>query len=162
MNEPLGGFRRAESRARLPVIVVGAGLLAFTLGGVLASGGAARVAERVGDLEHPAGACGGGWVMTRVWQWVVVRGCHFWVWSLGVGAMFFDLMIAGLVHGFMQRDLNDWSDILRMSEPFWWVRTVTGVMVIAGLFCAIYNMVMTAKAGAAYQEDKHYIPAQAD
>ncbi|MCC7014563.1 MAG: cbb3-type cytochrome c oxidase subunit I [Planctomycetes bacterium] len=101
-------------------------------------------------------------VCKREWYSESLRGWHFWLWSIGVGAMFFDLMIAGLVHGFMQRDLNDWSDILRMSEPFWWVRTVTGVMVIAGLFCAIYNMVMTAKAGAAYQEDKHYIPAQAD
>jgi cbb3-type cytochrome oxidase subunit 1 len=76
--------------------------------------------------------------------------------------MFFDLMIAGLVHGFMQRDLNDWSDILRMSEPFWWVRAFSGVMILVGLFCALYNMFMTARAGAAYQEDKHYIPANAD
>jgi cytochrome c oxidase cbb3-type subunit 1 len=101
-------------------------------------------------------------VCKREWYSDSLRSWQFWLWTIGVGAMFFDLMIAGLVHGFMQRDLNDWSDILRMSEPFWWVRTATGVMIVAGLLCGIYNMVMTAKAGAAYQEQKHLIPAQAD
>jgi cytochrome c oxidase cbb3-type subunit 1 len=101
-------------------------------------------------------------VCKREWYSQTLRGWHFWLWSVGVMIMFFDLMIAGLVHGFMQRDLNDWSDILRMSEPFWWVRAFSGVMILVGLFCALYNMFMTARAGAAYQEDKHYIPANAE
>lgn len=101
-------------------------------------------------------------VCRREWYSQTLRGWHFWLWSVGVLIMFFDLMIAGLVHGYMQRDLNDWSDILRMSEPFWWVRAFSGVMILIGLFCQLYNMYMTAKAGAAYEEDKHYIPANAD
>jgi cytochrome c oxidase cbb3-type subunit 1 len=101
-------------------------------------------------------------VCRREWYSNTLRGWQFWMWSVGVLIMFFDLMIAGLVHGYMQRDLNDWSDILRMSEPFWWVRAFSGVMILIGLFCQLYNMYMTAKAGAAYQEDKHYVPANAD
>lgn len=101
-------------------------------------------------------------VCRREWYSQTLRGWHFWLWSVGVLIMFFDLMIAGLVHGYMQRDLNDWSDILRMSEPFWWVRAFSGVMILIGLFCQLYNMYMTAKVGAAYEEDKHYIPANAD
>ena len=101
-------------------------------------------------------------VCRREWYSQTLRGWHFWLWSVGVLIMFFDLMIAGLVHGYMQRDLNDWSDILRMSEPFWWVRAFSGVMILVGLFCQLFNMYMTARAGAAYEEDKHYIPANAD
>lgn len=101
-------------------------------------------------------------VCRRNWYSQSARGWHFWLWSVGVLIMFFDLMIAGLVHGFMQRDLNDWSDILRMSEPFWWVRTFSGAMILGGLLCGVYNMWMTAKAGEAYDEERHLVPAQAD
>jgi len=101
-------------------------------------------------------------VCRRNWYSNSLRGWHFWMWSVGVMIMFFDLMIAGLGHGFMQRDLNDWSDILRMSEPFWWVRTFSGAMILVGLCCGLYNMWMTAKAGDAYEEEKHLIPVHAD
>ncbi len=101
-------------------------------------------------------------VCRRNWYSQSLRAWHFWMWSVGVLIMFFDLMIAGLVHGFMQRDLNDWSDILRMSEPFWWVRTFSGAMILIGLFCVLYNMYMTAKAGEAYEEEKHLVPVTAD
>lgn len=101
-------------------------------------------------------------VCKREWYSNSLRSWQFWFWTIGVGVMFLDLMIAGLIHGFMQRDLNDWSDILRMSEPFWWVRTFAGLMIVVGVLCGFYNMVMTARAGAAYDEEKHFIPAQAD
>ncbi|MBM3991069.1 MAG: cytochrome oxidase [Planctomycetes bacterium] len=101
-------------------------------------------------------------VCRREWYSQSLRAWHFWLWSVGVLIMFLDLMIAGLVHGYMQRDLNDWSDILRMSEPFWWVRAFSGAMTLAGLFCQLFNMYMTAKVGAAYEEDRHYVPANAD
>lgn len=101
-------------------------------------------------------------VCRRNWYSQSLRSWHFWMWSVGVLIMFFDLMIAGLVHGFMQRDLNDWSDILRMSEPFWWVRTFSGAMILIGLGCALYNMYMTARVGEAYEEEKHLVPVGAD
>jgi cytochrome c oxidase cbb3-type subunit 1 len=101
-------------------------------------------------------------VTRREWHSDALRGWTFWLWTIGVVVMFTDLMIAGLVHGFMQRDLNDWSDILRMSEPFWWVRTASGAMILAGLSCGLYNMLMTARSGAAYDPSRHLVPAHAD
>jgi cytochrome c oxidase cbb3-type subunit 1 len=101
-------------------------------------------------------------VCKRAWYSTSLRSWQFWLWTVGVAVMFTDLVIAGLIHGFMQRDLNDWSDILRMSEPFWWVRTFSGGMLVVGLLCGIYNMWMTAKAGAAYEEEKTLVPAHAD
>jgi cytochrome c oxidase cbb3-type subunit 1 len=90
-----------------------------------------------------------------------LRVWHFWLWTIGVLVMFLDLMVAGLIHGFMQRDLNDWSDILRMSEPFWWVRTLSGVLITSGLLCALYNMVQTARTGTPYEERRAFLPAEA-
>ena len=80
----------------------------------------------------------------------------------GVAVMFLDLTMAGLVHGFMQRELNDWMDIIDASVPFWWVRTFSGGMLIAGLLCMLYNMWMTAKRGGEYIEEDHLVPVQAD
>ena len=100
-------------------------------------------------------------VTKREWYSNALRGWHFWLWTIGVVVMFTDLVMAGLIHGFMQRDLNDWSDILRMSEPFWWVRTLSGAMITSGLLCALYNMVRTARAGAPYEESRAFLPAEA-
>jgi cbb3-type cytochrome oxidase subunit 1 len=76
--------------------------------------------------------------------------------------MFTDLMIAGLVHGFMQRDVHLWTDVIDMSVPFWWVRTFSGAMIVTGLLCLLYNMLVTAKSGEAYVEEETLVPATAD
>jgi len=101
-------------------------------------------------------------ICKREWHSNSLRAWQFWLWTIGVVIMFTDLMIAGLVHGFMQRDLNDWSDILQMSEPFWWVRTFSGAMIVAGTLCGFYNMWATARGKVAYDESKHFVPATAD
>lgn len=106
------------------------------------------------------------WVWPRIvrrdWYSHSLRSWHFWLSTLGVGIMFFDLMIAGLIAGFMQKGLNDWSDIILASVPFWWVRTFSGALMISGLLCGLYNMWMTARAGGAYDEERHLVAATAD
>jgi cytochrome c oxidase cbb3-type subunit 1 len=101
-------------------------------------------------------------LVRREWHSNALRGWHFWLSTLGIVIMFFDLMIAGLVHGFMQRELNDWMDIIDMSVPFWWVRTFAGGMFLVGLLCALYNMWMTARSDRPYDESAHLVPAHAD
>ena len=106
------------------------------------------------------------WVWPRIvrrnWYSQGLRSWHFWLSTLGVGIMFFDLMIAGLISGFMQKGLNDWSDMVLASIPFWWVRTFSGALMIAGLLCGLYNMWMTARVGSAYDEEQHLVPVTAD
>jgi len=106
------------------------------------------------------------WVWPRIvrrnWYSQSLRAWHFWLFTLGIVIMFFDLMIAGLIAGFMQKGLNDWSDLVLASVPFWWVRTFAGGMLLTGALCALYNMWMTARAGDAYAEDKHLVAATAD
>ena len=82
--------------------------------------------------------------------------------TLGITIMFLDLTMSGLIAGFMQRELNPWSDFLDASVPFWWVRTFSGALMIAGLLCGLYNMWMTARGRQPYVEEHHYVSAMAE
>ena len=57
--------------------------------------------------------------------------------------MFFDLTIAGLVQGYMWKELASWESTLRASAPFWLVRTVSGTAMIFAQFIFAYNVMMT-------------------
>ena len=101
-------------------------------------------------------------VTKRKWYSRNLRAWHFWLSTMAIVIMFIDLTIAGLIAGFMQRELNPWNDILDASLPFWWVRTFSGAMMIAGLFCGLYNMYMTCRHGEPYDETESLIPLSAD
>ncbi|MFQ5748968.1 MAG: hypothetical protein ACE5H3_05855, partial [Planctomycetota bacterium] len=74
--------------------------------------------------------------------------------------MFLDLTVAGLVHGFLQADLNPWMDAIVALIPFWMVRAFAGVMIMLGFSVSVYNMWMTARSrGPAYQEENHFVRA---
>lgn len=98
----------------------------------------------------------------REWHSNSLRSWHFWLSTVGIAIMFLDLTMSGLIAGFMQRELNPWSDIVVASGPFWWVRTFAGAMMIAGLMCTLYNMWMTARGTVPYREELHLIPVEAD
>ncbi len=100
-------------------------------------------------------------VVRREWYSNKLRAWHFWLSTIGIAVMFTDLTIAGLIHGFMQRDLNHWMDIVEASVPFWWVRTFSGGLLLTGLLCSLYNMLMTARRGAPYVEENHLVPQEA-
>ena len=100
-------------------------------------------------------------IVRRQWHSEALRRWHFWLSSLGVGIMFTDLMIAGLVHGFLQRELNPWTDIVAASVPFWWVRTFSGAMILGGLLCLLYNMWMTTGSPRGYVEEDTLEPVPA-
>ena len=98
-------------------------------------------------------------IVRREWYSSSLRAWHFWLATIGIAVMFTDLTIAGLIHGFMQRDLNHWMDIVDASVPFWWVRTFSGGLLLAGFLCSLYNMIMTARRGAPYVEENHLVVA---
>ena len=101
-------------------------------------------------------------VVRREWYSSSLRAWHFWLSTLGITIMFLDLTMAGLIHGYMQRELNPWTDILDASVPFWWVRTFSGGLLLAGLLCGIYNMWMTARNDVPYVEEEHLVAAGAE
>ncbi|MCP3916485.1 MAG: cytochrome oxidase [bacterium] len=101
-------------------------------------------------------------ITRRKWHSEKLRAWHFWLSTIGIVIMFTDLMIAGLIHGFMQKGLNPWNDILDMSVPFWWIRSFSGAMFVTGLLCFLYNLVMTARSNELYVEEEHLVPATAE
>jgi len=101
-------------------------------------------------------------IVRRRWHSDALRSWAFWMSTLGIIVMFLDLTMAGLIAGFMQKNLNPWHDLIVTSVPFWWVRTVAGGMMIVGLLCVLYNMWMTARSDVAYVEEDTLVPLAAD
>lgn len=74
---------------------------------------------------------------------------HFWMTGLSMLVMFFDLVFGGLVQGFSWRDLAPWEASLQFSVPFWQVRTLAGIAMIAGQFLFTANVWMTWRMAVA-------------
>jgi cbb3-type cytochrome oxidase subunit 1 len=60
--------------------------------------------------------------------------------------MFLDLMFAGIFQGFSWASLAPWDDSVTISLPFWWVRIVAGLGIIAGQVCFFVNLYKTCQA----------------
>ncbi|MBI3450308.1 MAG: cbb3-type cytochrome c oxidase subunit I [Acidobacteria bacterium] len=86
---------------------------------------------------------GRAWYSTRLNTW------HYWLTAVGTAIMVIDLTAAGLVQGFLWRDLAPWEASLVGSYPFWLVRTVTGVLIAAGQVAFFVNLWLTARRPAA-------------
>ncbi len=60
--------------------------------------------------------------------------------SLGLAGMVLDLTAAGLVQGQLWQGDLPWMDSVRASAPFWWVRSVSGFVFLAGFLCVVAAM----------------------
>ena len=94
----------------------------------------------------------------REWWSAGLRRWSFWLTALGLGTMFITLTGSGLVEGFMSMNLVPRSTILGSVRPFWLVRTLTGLSIIAGFTCLTANMWMTARASKMTHVDTEYTP----
>jgi cytochrome c oxidase cbb3-type subunit I len=79
-----------------------------------------------------------GWYRPAWNEW------HFWLMGMSMLVMFFDLVFAGLVQGFMWRDLASWESTTVASGPFWFIRTLSGVGMLVGMGFFLANIVMTS------------------
>jgi cytochrome c oxidase cbb3-type subunit 1 len=70
---------------------------------------------------------------------------HFWLSFVGIVVMDIDLLAAGVVQGYMWKNLSPFIESVIASKPFWWVRTLSGVAIFAGSMCFLINLVMTWK-----------------
>jgi cytochrome c oxidase cbb3-type subunit 1 len=77
------------------------------------------------------------WYSARLNRW------HYWLSVVGLGVMFVDLVIAGLIQGFSWRALAPWEDSLVSSSPFWSIRLWAGLTIIVGQLCFAWNMYKT-------------------
>jgi len=76
---------------------------------------------------------------------VTINEWAFWLITIGMELMWLVLISGGLIQGFTWWGLNPWMDSVRFSIPFWFVRSLTGVMIIVGFLLYVYNIYMTSK-----------------
>ncbi|MBI4971095.1 MAG: cbb3-type cytochrome c oxidase subunit I, partial [Candidatus Omnitrophica bacterium] len=81
---------------------------------------------------------GKAWYSEKLNEW------HYWLTMLGTLVMFLDLLVAGLVQGFLWKNLAPWEQSVVASMPFWWLREVTGVALLVAQILLVYNMWKTA------------------
>jgi cytochrome c oxidase cbb3-type subunit 1 len=83
---------------------------------------------------------------------------HYWLSTVGIVVMASDLTLAGLFQGFYWVSLQPWDASTSVSQPFWIIRVLAGLMIIGGQVCFVYNLWKTwelsrgpiaAKSGAA-------------
>jgi cytochrome c oxidase cbb3-type subunit 1 len=87
-------------------------------------------------------------VVGRAWHSTRMLTAHFWLTLVGLELMFIALMAAGLVQGYSWRGLDHWALSVVASIPFWWVRTFSGLLIIAGTGLLFIDMWLTARQPA--------------
>lgn len=91
-------------------------------------------------------------VVRNEWWSSSLNSWNFWLSSFGLTLMFIDLTAAGVVQGYMWKELAQWEKTLQASMPFWHVRTFAGLMIVAGQLLQAYNMWMTARGQTAQDQ----------
>lgn len=98
-------------------------------------------------------------IITHLWPRLVGREWYsqqlnswaYWLCTLGMLLMFVDLVLAGVAQGFLWWVLAPFMDSVRFSVPFWLVRTFSGLMILGGILCLAFNMVMTVRRSVGAQ-----------
>ena len=79
---------------------------------------------------------------------------HFWTTTIGVVLYIASMWIAGVMQGLMWRAVNDdgtltysFVESLKATYPYYGLRLVGGILVLAGMFIMAYNVWKTAEAG---------------
>jgi cytochrome c oxidase cbb3-type subunit 1 len=90
-------------------------------------------------------------VVGRDWWSHSLNGWNYWLTTFGLVIMFVDLLAAGVVQGYLWKSLAPWEDSLIASMPFWHIRVVAGIMIVAGQLIQAYNMWMTSRLGPKFE-----------
>jgi cytochrome c oxidase cbb3-type subunit 1 len=80
------------------------------------------------------------------WYSIKLAEWHYWLSTVGLLVMVSDLVLAGVFQGASWGALKIWEDSIRVSLPFWWVRLIAGLAIIAGQVCFAANLYQTFRA----------------
>ena len=93
---------------------------------------------------------------------------HFWTTTIGIVLYVASMWIAGVMQGLMWRNTNDdgtltytFVESLAATYPYYGVRLIGGLLVLAGMFIMIYNVAKTIAAGASEKDVPVMAPAAA-
>lgn len=81
----------------------------------------------------------------RAWVHPRLLTAHYWLTFSGLALMVIDLTAAGVVQGFLWANLAPWAEALDASAPFWWTRSLSGLVIIAGQGLFLYELWATAR-----------------
>ena len=81
----------------------------------------------------------------RAWVHPRLLTAHYWLTVAGLALMIVDLTAAGLVQGFGWAGLGHWGQSVMDSMPFWWVRSLSGLIIILGQVFFFYALWATAR-----------------
>jgi cytochrome c oxidase cbb3-type subunit 1 len=71
------------------------------------------------------------------------------------------LTAAGLQQGFQWMAGTEWLDTVKSMQPYWYVRTLSGISMDIGMSLLVVNMMMTALTRPAQAAQARPIPAPA-
>ena len=74
------------------------------------------------------------WYSQALLEW------HYWLSTVGILVMSFDLIVLGVFQGFSWSSLLPWDASLDVSFPFWAVRLVAGLLMFLGLLVFVFNI----------------------
>ena len=77
------------------------------------------------------------WYSRRLAEW------HYGLSTFGMLIMFVTLVFAGIFQGFTWASRSWWGESIFISLPFWYIRLVSGLIIIAGQVCFAINLYQT-------------------
>ncbi len=92
---------------------------------------------------------------------------HFWIATLGILLYAVPMYIAGFMQGLMWQDFNpdgtlqnaDFLKTVTQLKPFYYLRSLGGLLYLSGAILMFYNLVKTAKSGSLLAEEQAEAPA---
>ena len=100
-------------------------------------------------------------LVERAWYSDKLNAWNYWLSSIGLIVMFVDLLVAGVMQGYLWINLAPWEQSLIASMTFWHIRAIAGSAIIIGQLLQAYNMWMTAKSPATASLPETSVPAEA-
>jgi cytochrome c oxidase cbb3-type subunit I len=77
------------------------------------------------------------WYSRTLCEW------HFWLSAGGMLVMATDLILGGLFQGWSWAALQPWDASIEISQPFWAIRVVAGLAILAGQLAFLWNLYKT-------------------
>ncbi|MFW2388431.1 MAG: cytochrome-c oxidase, cbb3-type subunit I [Polyangiales bacterium] len=82
---------------------------------------------------------------------------HFWIATVGILIYAISMWVAGITQGLMWRAMSDTGGLLYPNfvetylaiRPMYWARLVSGLLYFAGIILMAWNLIATARSGAA-------------
>ena len=93
------------------------------------------------------------WYSERLLEW------HYWLSTVGIGLMAFDLIALGVFQGLSWSSLMPWDVSIDVSIPFWAVRLVAGLLMFTGFFVFMFNMAATWITSRAHRRHREELVA---